>query len=56
MHFLAAGISGGKIKLLDKQASHMLQTLALAQGIAVIEEDDLAIHQDDLINLHLLPI
>ena len=55
VHFLATGISDNEIELLDKQASHMLQTLALAQGIAVLEEDELTKHQNELINVHLLP-
>ena len=55
VHFLATGTSNNKIKLLDKQASHMLQTLALAQGIAILEEDELTKHQNELINVHILP-
>lgn len=55
VHFLSADIKNNKIRLLDKQASHMLQTLALAHGIVVLEESELKKTQGDLVHVHLIP-
>jgi len=55
VHFLAAGIQNNKVVLLDKQASHMLQSLALAQAIVILDENDHCTNQNELVNIHLLP-
>lgn len=55
VHFLAAAISNNTVKLLDKQASHMLQTLAVADGLVILHEDELTKRKGDQVKMHLFP-
>ena len=54
-HFLAIGIEDMGAVPLDKQLSHMLQSLALADAVMVFEAKDDALQPETEVLVHLLP-
>jgi len=55
VHFLSASIVNNEANLLNKQASHMLQSLALADGFVISKEDNLFLKKGEPVNFHLIP-